>query len=68
MVLRDGAFHAVGSSKLTFRLAAIGAFREACLKTKPVVLELIMTAGVVAPAEFQSAPFLQFLPLTVPTY
>ncbi|KAN0137586.1 P-loop containing nucleoside triphosphate hydrolase protein [Lactarius tabidus] len=53
--LRDGAFHAVDSSELAFRLAAIGAFREAYLKTKPVILEPIMTVEVVAPVEFQSA-------------
>ncbi|KAI9432399.1 P-loop containing nucleoside triphosphate hydrolase protein [Lactarius indigo] len=55
MVLRDGAFHAVDSSELAFRLATIGAFREAYLKTKPVILEPIMTVEVVAPVEFQSA-------------
>ncbi|KAN0137562.1 elongation factor G mitochondrial [Lactarius tabidus] len=55
MVLRDGAFYAVDSSELAFRLAAIGAFREAYLKTKPVILEPIMTVEVVAPVEFQSA-------------
>jgi len=55
MVLHDGAFHAVDSSELAFRLAAIGAFREAFLKTKPVILEPIMTVEVVAPVEFQSA-------------
>ena len=58
MVLRDGAFHAVDSSELAFRLAAISAFREAFLKTKPVILEPIMTVEVVAPVEFQSAFFL----------
>jgi elongation factor G len=60
MVLRDGAFHAVDSSELAFRLASIGAFREAFLKTKPVILEPIMTVEVVAPVEFQSA--FSFLP------
>jgi elongation factor G len=57
MVLRDGAFHAVDSSELAFRLAAISAFREAFLKTKAVILEPIMTVEVVAPVEFQSAFF-----------
>ena len=61
MVLRDGAFHAVDSSELAFRLAAIGAFREAYLKTKPVILEPIMTVEVVAPVEFQSALYITFL-------
>jgi elongation factor G len=67
MVLRDGAFHAVDSSELAFRLATIGAFREAFLKTKPVILEPIMTVEVVAPVEFQSAfffPLSHRLPIT----
>jgi len=55
LVLKDGAFHAVDSSELAFRLATIGAFREAFVKTKPVILEPIMTVEVVAPSEFQSA-------------
>jgi len=57
MVLHDGAFRAVDSSELAFRLAAIGTFREAFLKTKPVILGPIMTMEVVAPVEFQSASF-----------
>ena len=55
MVLQDGAFHAVDSSELAFRLATIGAFREVYNKTKPVILEPIMNVEVVAPLEFQSA-------------
>ncbi|KAH9958172.1 ribosomal protein S5 domain 2-type protein [Lactifluus volemus] len=55
MVLRDGTFHAVDSSEFAFRLASIGVFREAYLKTTPVILEPIMTVEVVAPVEFQSA-------------
>ncbi len=53
-VLEDGAFHAVDSSELAFRLAVIGAFREAFKKAKPVILEPVMTVDVVAPIEFQS--------------
>ncbi|KAI0074899.1 elongation factor G mitochondrial [Panus rudis PR-1116 ss-1] len=55
LVLTDGAFHSVDSSELAFRLAIIGAFREVYAKTKPVILEPIMTVEVVAPSEFQSA-------------
>lgn len=55
MVLKDGAYHVVDSSELAFRLATIGAFREAFAKTQPVILEPIMTVEVVAPVEFQSA-------------
>jgi elongation factor G len=55
LVLKDGAAHVVDSSELAFRLATIGAFREAFKQSRPLVLEPIMTVEVVAPAEFQSA-------------
>jgi len=58
--LKDGAFHAVDSSELAFRLATIGAFREAFKLAKPVILEPIMNVEVVAPAEFQSMLFFPF--------
>ncbi|KAK0431789.1 elongation factor G mitochondrial [Armillaria borealis] len=54
MVLQDGAFHAVDSSELAFRLATVGAFREVYNVAKPVVLEPIMNVEVISPAEFQS--------------
>ncbi|PBK64682.1 translation elongation factor G [Armillaria solidipes] len=54
MVLQDGAFHAVDSSELAFRLATVGAFREVYNAAKPVVLEPIMNVEVISPAEFQS--------------
>ena len=53
-VLKDGAFHAVDSSELAFRLAAIGAFREAFKQAAGIILEPVMTVEVVAPSEFQS--------------
>ncbi|KAL1407270.1 Elongation factor G, mitochondrial [Vanrija albida] len=52
-IIEDGAAHAVDSSELAFRLAAIGAFKEAFNKAAPVILEPIMTVEVVAPIEFQ---------------
>ncbi|EIW77598.1 elongation factor G mitochondrial, partial [Coniophora puteana RWD-64-598 SS2] len=54
-VLQDGAYHAVDSSELAFRLCTIGAIREVYAKTRPAVLEPIMSVEVVAPAEFQAA-------------
>lgn len=62
-VLQDGAAHSVDSSELAFRLAALGAFREVYAKTKPVILEPIMTVEVIAPSEFQSVYLLLCLVL-----
>ena len=53
-MLKEGAFHAVDSSELAFRLATIGAFREVYKAARPVILEPIMTVEVIAPVEFQS--------------
>ena len=58
MILTDGAFHAVDSSELAFRLATIGAFREVYRAANPVILEPIMTVEVVAPVDFQSMIFI----------
>lgn len=54
-VLQDGAQHQVDSSELAFRLAGLGAVREAFPKAKPVVLEPVMSVEVVAPLEFQGS-------------
>lgn len=54
-VLSDGAHHHVDSSELAFRMAVIGAFREAFAQSRAIILEPIMTVEVVAPVEFQSA-------------
>jgi elongation factor G len=51
--LNDGAFHAVDSSDLAFKLAAMAAIRETVPKAKPVILEPIMRMGVEGPSEYQ---------------
>ncbi len=50
--INDGGSHAVDSSDIAFQLAAIGGFREAYAKAKPVVLEPIMRVGIEGPGEF----------------
>jgi len=64
-VLTDGAHHIVDSSELAFRNATIGAFREAYNLSRPIILEPIMTAEVVAPSEYQSASLLFYAIYTV---
>jgi elongation factor G len=51
--INDGQSHAVDSSDIAFQLAAIGAFREAYEKAKPVILEPIMKVAIEGPTEFQ---------------
>ncbi|ORC34925.1 elongation factor G [Marispirochaeta aestuarii] len=57
MVLEDGQSHAVDSSDMAFQAAALGAFREAYNKAKPVILEPIMKVSVEGPSEFQGNIF-----------
>eukprot|EP01090_Pellita_catalonica_P003256 TRINITY_DN12907_c0_g1_i1.p1 TRINITY_DN12907_c0_g1~~TRINITY_DN12907_c0_g1_i1.p1 ORF type:complete len:729 (+),score=137.65 TRINITY_DN12907_c0_g1_i1:141-2327(+) len=54
VVLNSGAFHAVDSSELAFRLACQGAFREAIRQAAPIILEPIMTVEITVPSEFQN--------------
>jgi elongation factor G len=49
--LFDGSYHAVDSDSLSFELAARIAFREACRKAGPVLLEPIMKIEVITPEE-----------------
>jgi elongation factor G len=56
-VINDGQSHPVDSSDIAFQLAAIGAFREAYEKAKPVILEPIMKVAVEGPTEFQGNVF-----------
>jgi elongation factor G len=56
-VINDGQSHPVDSSDIAFRLAAIGAFREAYGKARPCILEPIMKVSVEGPTEFQGNIF-----------
>ena len=53
IVINDGAHHPVDSSDMAFQQAAIGAFRQAYEKAKPVILEPIMKVVVETPSEYQ---------------
>ncbi len=53
ITINDGQFHAVDSSEMAFSQAAIGAFRSAYSKAKPVILEPIMKVSVESPSEYQ---------------
>ena len=52
VTLLDGSFHPVDSDALSFELAARMAFRTACRKAKPILLEPIMSLEVVTPEEY----------------
>ena len=56
-VVNDGQWHPVDSSDMAFQTAAIGAFKEAFEKAKPVILEPIMKVEVSGPSEFQGNIF-----------
>jgi len=53
ITINDGNYHPVDSSDNAFQQAAIGAFREAYQKAKPVILEPVMKVSVEGPPEFQ---------------
>ena len=51
VTLVDGSFHAVDSDQLSFEICAQLAFKSACAKAKPVLMEPIMKLEVVTPEE-----------------
>ena len=52
VTLYDGSYHEVDSSELAFKIAGSMAFKEACRKADPIVLEPIMKVSVVVPEEY----------------
>ena len=49
--LLDGSFHPVDSDQLSFEVAALSAYKNACAKAGPVLLEPIMRLEVITPEE-----------------
>ena len=47
----DGSFHPVDSDQLSFELAARNAYKNACVKAGPVLMEPVMKLEVVTPEE-----------------
>ena len=47
----DGSFHPVDSDQLSFEIAALNAYKNACAQAKPVLMEPIMKLEVVTPEE-----------------
>ena len=51
VTLLDGGYHPVDSDQLSFEVCAIQAYKNACLKANPVLLEPVMRLEVVTPEE-----------------
>ncbi|MDR3328004.1 MAG: elongation factor G [Prevotellaceae bacterium] len=51
VTLVDGSYHAVDSDQLSFEICAQIAFKNACAKAKPILMEPIMKLEVVTPEE-----------------
>ena len=52
VTLYDGSYHEVDSSEMAFKIAGSMAFKEACRKADPVLLEPIMKVSVIVPDEY----------------
>ena len=52
VTLYDGSYHEVDSSEMAFKIAGSMAFKEACRKAQPVILEPIMRVNVIVPDEY----------------
>ena len=46
------SFHEVDSSEMAFKIAGSMAFKEACRKAQPILLEPMMKVSVIAPDEY----------------
>jgi elongation factor G len=50
--LTDGSFHEVDSSEMAFKIAGSMAFKDACKKANPVILEPVMKTEVIVPEDY----------------
>jgi len=52
VTVTGGSYHEVDSSDMAFKIAGSMAFREACQKASPAILEPIMKVAVIVPEEY----------------
>ena len=52
VTLYDGSYHEVDSSEMAFKIAGSMAFKDACRKADPTILEPIMKVSVTVPDEY----------------
>ena len=52
VTLYDGSYHEVDSSEMAFKIAGSMAFKEACRKASPVLMEPIMRVVVIVPEDY----------------
>ena len=52
VTLFDGSYHEVDSSEMAFKIAGSMAFKEACRKANPTILEPIMKVAVTVPDDY----------------
>ena len=52
VTLYDGSYHEVDSSEMAFKIAGSMAFKDACRKADPTLLEPMMKVSVIAPDEY----------------
>jgi len=52
VTLFDGSYHEVDSSEMAFKIAGSMAFKEACRKANPVIMEPIMKVAIVVPDDY----------------
>ena len=52
VTLYDGSYHEVDSSEMAFKIAGSMAFKDACQKASPTILEPIMKVAVIVPEDY----------------